>query len=227
MRLYSLETYIDNSQFENETLLNTTLKSVYDDLYANQRNIDDVIFKSHKDHFPFNYHNICTSAIIGRLSSISTLKYYSSTSFSVAECSSFLNNALGEGIRLGIVGYTESLLNISRLNIQTHNFSLTGYSALVKMEKYLEAPYRELITFNLEDLSVLIDEKKNLLIVEMVLFCIILVLIFVVVWARSINKLMERLTTTRTILGFIPVRVFVHNSKLTREYEEYIGELMA
>ena len=95
------------------------------------------------------------------------------------------------------------------------------------MEKYLEAPYRELITFDLEDLSVLIDEKKNLLIVEMVLFCIILVLVFVVVWARSINKLMERLTTTRTILGFIPVRVFVHNSKLTREYEAYIGELMA
>ena len=138
MRLYALETYIDNSQFENETLLNTTLTSVYDDLYANQRNIDEKIFNSHhKDKFPYNYHNICTAAIIRRLSSISTLKYYSSTSFSVAECSSFLNNALGEGIRLGIVGYTESLLNISRLNIQTQNFSLSGYSSLVKMEKYL------------------------------------------------------------------------------------------
>ena len=72
----------------------------------------------------------------------------------------------------------------------------------------------------------LIDEKKNLLIVEMILFCLFLVLIFVIVWVRSIKKLMERLTTTRTILGFIPVRVFVHNSKLTREYEAYIGELM-
>jgi len=40
MRLYALETYIDNSQFETYPLLSTYLAAIYSELYANQRSLD-------------------------------------------------------------------------------------------------------------------------------------------------------------------------------------------
>lgn len=60
--------------------------------------------------------------------------------------------------------------------------------------------------------------KHTLSVIKMVIFSVLTLILFVLVWLKSLNKLMERLTTTRIILGFIPVRVFVHNSKLTKEY---------
>ena len=71
-----------------------------------------------------------------------------------------------------------------------------------------------------------LSEKQTILVVNMMIFLVFLFLLFILVWQRSLSRLMERLRVTRSILGFIPVRVFVHNSKLTQQYEKYVGELM-
>jgi hypothetical protein len=45
-------------------------------------------------------------------------------------------------------------------------------------------------------------------------------------WRRNISELRSRLVMSRAMLSFIPVRVFVRNQKLTKEYEHYIGQLI-
>jgi hypothetical protein len=96
----------------------------------------------------------------------------------------------------------------------------------MKMQKYLEAPLIQLVNQHEQEITSIINSRQAFHIVEIVVFGFLTLIIFVTVWMQSLSKLMERLKTTRTILGFIPVRVFVHNSKLTKEYETYIGELI-
>lgn len=54
-------------------------------------------------------------------------------------------------------------------------------------------------------------------------FFLVLIVLWICLWKKNVGSLKERLRSTRLILGFIPVRVFMKNQKLTREYEKYIG----
>jgi hypothetical protein len=82
MRLYSLETYIDNGQFETYPLLSTYLTSIYSELYANQRALDEITYTGSGHIFNYNYRNVCAPSVISTLSSVPTLRYYSPSSFS-------------------------------------------------------------------------------------------------------------------------------------------------
>jgi hypothetical protein len=127
LRLYALETYIDNSPFLTFSLLNDSLATIYSDLYRNQRDFNQLIFDHPSIPFPYSYRNICAPASIADLATTPNLKYYTPASFSSAECTTLLQGALNEGLRLGIVAYTESLLNLSKLNISVTNFSGANY----------------------------------------------------------------------------------------------------
>lgn len=107
IKLYALETYINNSTFLNYPAPGTTLDVIYSQLYQNQRDIDQLNVVGHLDTImsQYNYNNLCSKEVIDTLKSSPNLLLTSPSDFSLEECSSLLGGALEEGIRMGIVGY--------------------------------------------------------------------------------------------------------------------------
>lgn len=58
------------------------------------------------------------------------------------------------------------------------------------------------------------------------LFIGVVTLLFLFLWHCSLRLLLHKMMNTRAIVGFIPVRIFVKNGKLAKEYESYLGELI-
>jgi hypothetical protein len=61
-----------------------------------------------------------------------------------------------------------------------------------------------------------IDQKKHSLWLCLGIFIGLASTLYLAIWVCSMFQLLERLQNTRRILGFIPIRVFVRNAKLTK-----------
>jgi hypothetical protein len=90
IKLYTLETLIDNSQFMNYSTLNATASRIYADLYTNQRNFDLIAQQENTTLFPYYYQNMCDPNVINSLTQIDNLKIFTANSYSAVECSSLL-----------------------------------------------------------------------------------------------------------------------------------------
>lgn len=101
-----------------------------------------------------------------------------------------------------------------------------NFQQVHRMQKYLEPPLRAYIRNHKTAISDLMNWRGLALGVGVGVFMGIALTLFVMVWKRSLEDVFEKLRATRLILGFIPVRVFIKNAKLTKEYEKYIGDLM-
>lgn len=145
MKLYSLETYIDNSTFLTYPSPGTTLEGIYSELYSNQRFLDEIIYNDlHPNELSaYNYRNICSPAAISYLSNSQHLGMATDQDFSSEECKNLLGGVLQEGLRMSIVGFAEAYRNISLLNASIYNMSRIDLREVVSIQKYLETPLRE------------------------------------------------------------------------------------
>jgi hypothetical protein len=92
-----------------------------------------------------------------------------------------------------------------------------------QIQKYIEAPLRVFAQEHQSLVDVTTGNQVQSLVLLFIGFLLLLIALWVFLWKKNLSSLKERLRSTRLILGFIPVRVFMKNQKLTREYEKYIG----
>jgi hypothetical protein len=219
VKLYALETYVDNSTFLAYPAPGTTLASLADQLYLSHRQLNEVITQDYPDLFQQFYSNICSSAALSQLASSQHLKLAVPSDFTSAECSSLLNKSFTEGLQLATVAFTESLLALAATNISQANFTTTNLLEIMAAQKYLETPLRDLAYKQIDEIETLMTARKQWLLICAVLFGGISLVVFLVGWICSIKILSDRLKLARSILGIIPVRVFMRNAKFTRAYE--------
>lgn len=112
VRLYSLEALIDNSPFQTYESPSKIANASYNTLYLEQRQFDTVAFGDTAQNNIY-YQNLCDPATLSQLSGV--VKLFPSASYSAKECQNVLQGVLLEGLRLSIVGYTETLYNLTQL----------------------------------------------------------------------------------------------------------------
>jgi hypothetical protein len=94
------------------------------------------------------------------------------------------------------------------------------------MQKYIEPPLRHYVNAHQTYIQSIVYDRTIMLATFLIVFLFLILALFILVWRRNLERIYQRLRATRLILGFIPVRVFIKNAKLTKEYEKYIGDLM-
>lgn len=133
---------------------------------------------------------------------------------------------LVEGLRLAIVGYTETWFNLTRLSSISQAVGTSSFLEARQIQKYIEAPLKIFAMDHYSKVSEIVSQELQSLLLLLLLFFLVLVVLWIVIWRNNLMSLNDRLRQTRLILGFIPVRVFIRNTRLTKEYEKYIGDLM-
>jgi hypothetical protein len=113
VRLYSLEALIDNSPFQSYDQPSKIANASYHDLYLAQRHFDAVAFGDTAQNSIY-YQSLCDPATLSRLAGV--VKLFPPASYSAKECEGVLQGVLLEGLRLSIVGYTETLFNLTQLS---------------------------------------------------------------------------------------------------------------
>lgn len=91
VRLYSLETLVDNSAFKAYKSLLQAANSSYNMLYQSQRNFDLVAMADNSQHTLY-YSSLCDSSVFSTLTT--SVKLFPISSYSVAECQSILDTVL-------------------------------------------------------------------------------------------------------------------------------------
>jgi hypothetical protein len=60
--------------------------------------------------------------------------------------------------------------------------------------------------------------------------CIVMILVIalmvLLVWRPMMNNLYCKIVSSSQILGLIPLRIFIKNSKLAKEYEKFISQML-
>ena len=60
--------------------------------------------------------------------------------------------------------------------------------------------------------------------------CIVMILVIVgmglLVWWSMMSNLYGKIVSSAQILGLIPLRIFIKNSKLAKEYEKFISQMV-
>ena len=87
---------------------------------------------------------------------------------------------------------------------------------MLQAQKYLETPLVTYLGEQYKFIEEVVSERIVLMVVILVLATIMYVAMYLAIWRRLIANLHERLRNTRMILSFIPIRVFVKNSKLVK-----------
>jgi hypothetical protein len=55
---------------------------------------------------------------------------------------------------------------------------------------------------------------------------LVIVLMVLLVWRPMMNNLYGKIVSSSQILGLIPIRIFIKNSKLAKEYEKFISQML-
>lgn len=116
--------------------LSKSLANIYLDLYSNQRAFDTIALPYNTTIFPYYYTNICDSNILSQLSNVQGNVAVNPSGMKSSECLTLLDGFLSEGLRLGIVAYTETLLKISKLDI-TAATADSRLASSIKITKFL------------------------------------------------------------------------------------------
>ena len=60
--------------------------------------------------------------------------------------------------------------------------------------------------------------------------CIVMILVIIamglLVWWPMMSNLYGKIVSSAQILGLIPLRIFIKNSKLAKEYENFISQMV-
>lgn len=55
---------------------------------------------------------------------------------------------------------------------------------------------------------------------------LVIALMVLLVWRPMMNNLYGKIVSSSQILGLIPLRIFIKNSKLAKEYEKFISQML-
>ncbi len=55
---------------------------------------------------------------------------------------------------------------------------------------------------------------------------LVIVLMVLLLWRPMMNNLYEKILSSAQILGLIPLRIFIKNTKLAKEYEQFITQMV-
>ena len=55
---------------------------------------------------------------------------------------------------------------------------------------------------------------------------LVIALMVLLVWRPMMNNLYGKIVSSSQILGLIPFRIFIKNSKLAKEYEKFISQML-
>jgi hypothetical protein len=55
---------------------------------------------------------------------------------------------------------------------------------------------------------------------------LVIALMVLLVWRPMMNNLYSKIVSSSQILGLIPLRIFIKNSKLAKEYEKFISQML-
>ena len=121
------------------------------------------------------------------------------------------------GLRPGLIAFTEILLNFTS-TAHTTDQIVNGakFQSILKMQKYLEGPQLFYIAKVEKKIEENLDSYGQLEVTLLIMELLLTIIAVLVVWKPLMQNLSDKILSTSQILGLIPIRIFIKNSKLAK-----------